>query len=822
MKQNAMIEPIYTLPKELFKFDIKSSCLVFGCGVLAHENLFLNFINPADIVLYDPDPFKYVPSDLKVKGTTVPVIKSWSEVPKKKYDTIVCFFSLHFIPNWLDVLWDLHGMLNTAGELFIAEDKGFRSLLDFTYSLTDKDSLIDKSVVNAVWQKFLLRKENGFPWYPDISAGNMTQLREVLAPYYDFNASDGSRSYILERQYIPHEAEDYLPWNKDLWKFDISHYPDLNSLSTVKEKIVVYKLLKKGGDLPPLWDLTNDEFLNNIWSLKMLHCHRALIRNSPAFGIEDELMSVERLSSIHKFIRSYLAILYQHLLRHLPGGVAEFVSLHPKRFYEFATPQKRYFPGLPHVSWTIDTLGFSKEEPSWYTNYIKQLDESSGELMWAGEIFLVENTGALTYLLKNSDCPDSKMLDHYYSANIYNEEYCNAHGYVCKERPEDWDKRKVNPCIYITVQASKAKRENEGGNKTTGPYGYHHELRYVGFVLYLPSKDIDDTQKEKYILIGSLLSHLLSYVQAQITTFLAVTALDVLMPYMIREQYEGIDLGELAEIYNNIFMPNDDLHFSKQHNMTDITAVKTAQNISSMEPAKKETLTKYLTKIGLDKEKILKTDFGCKWLKAITGRHKNSMYLFDLYLSLQYQLNKDDENKFLDLFEKTKEYLEDYLPEIEFQKCLYAFWYASNCLNELLMLKDELGKEIGLKKIVFSKNALMLITNGGRFPEIFYQQTGRVHSGSFGNYVNKANVFHLKLFEYDHTFLYLTTPIAVEKFGEFELTEFVANVPPPPIYRKSSNFFQISHSYILFNETGLNVLLLRHNVPAQVTNRIIN
>ncbi len=808
LENNPMIFPRYKESPEIMKIRVETPALIFGCGAMVHEKLFLDFDDPKNIYLYDPDPIQLLDKTIIVQKVRRKIIKKWQSIPRDiHYKSIICFFSLHFVPNWLDKVWELHDLLEENGKLFFAEDKGFRALLDFNYNLIDKR--IDQAIISEVWKKFTKRIEEGFPWYPDISAGNMSQLREILSPFYQYDIHAGKKEFVLEREYIKDEIPCYLPWDETRWKFNKEHYPVLSSLKTAKEIIIIYELKKITEKLPPLWDLYNNEFINNIWSLKMLHCHHALIRNSPIFEDEnDSVLSIEQQKeSVRKFINSYTMILYQHLLRHLPGGLAEFVSLSPERFYEFTTPQKKYFDNLPVLPWEPEKLSLSAIPP-WYKDYLKQLEDTYGGLTWAGEDFLVKNTGALNYLLK-IPFDVAQNFDRYYSSHFYSQDYCNSYGFVSKV-PENWEKREINPCIYMTVQASKGINEDiktDNNIAMHAPYIKQRNLKYVGFVLYFPNKEVT-VEVNKYILIGGIISHLLAYVQSQVTSFLAVKALEVSLPILVRNIYKSLDIKQLETIYNKIFPASSiDRELKVQHQMEDITSSNTKHNISKLDTSSQKMLNNYFNNLQhFELDSLLKSNYKCKWLKAIIGRNKETCYLLDIYLDI-YKTHKS--NEFNSKLKEIEKLLKNKEGKTEFKfKPGYAFWYIKEIIDMLLSLKQT--DSIGLNKVFLGHNFLLILTTGEKFPEIFYHKED-ASSGSFRSYVKTLINYHFKLLECEHTFLNLKFDCSLKDFIDenVSISEYLNQVPPPHKWDFKSSYIQLSHLYLFFNNTGRNALLLR-------------
>ena len=829
MKSNSMIEPQYiTGVNENDKLSVKTPALIFGCGVLTHENLLLQFDNASCVTLFDPDPFNVIPENVSLAGESLTVIKNWADVPENnQYETIVCFFSLHFISDWLDMVWHLHSLLKLGGTFLIAEDRGFRALLDFNYDL--REELISKEIVHEVWNKFSQRIEDGFPWYPDISAGNMTLLRDILSPYYLYDLENDRRQYDLVRAYTPCEIKNYLPWIKDRWSFTDDHVPELDSLNIaeVNERVIIYKLTKKSDMLPPLWNFQNKEFMNNIWAVKLLYCHRALIRNTPVFkGETDETSKMgKKEESVRQFLNAYLTILYQHLLRHLPGGVAEFVALSPERFYEFNDPQMHenaFFKDLPVLTWNLERFKVLPK-PSWYENYINQLVNES--LKWAGEVFLIKNTCAFNYALKWDDPILSRRpFEHYYCAHFYDKVYCEKHKLDCN-LPPDWEQRQVNPCIYMTVQASKAPQGNKDASQNEFNLSMSSELRYVGFVLYLPDNTTDVNLKNKYILIGSLVSHLLSYVQAQFTTFLAVTALESPLPRQFKAIYEGVDSRLYASVYNKLFPLSG---INSQHSIEVITQETTRKNFSNLLDNEKIVLEHYIRNLIFyeklsselnEIENFFTNELNSKWLKAVIARGKNKVYLFDLYLYIvKKHLNNEYEQK-LNLLDAQKASIlrEENVVECH---CDYAFWYIIDAIDTLLAHDD-----MALSKIFIGIDECLLVTKGKRFPDIFFRKH-ESSLGSFGNYANKLTEVHRKLFHSEHYALYVKMPLKYSDLSDDKLKDVVAMIPSPPEALKYTEPTQtkeqktkaqprIVHLYISFEENNesYNALLLQNYKP---------
>lgn len=811
------VNPVYVEGQSQKKFSVTTPALVYGCGNLIHEKIFLRFVGD-DITLYDPDIFKTVHDPLKIGKKQCSVYRNWGDITKQKkqFKSIVCFFSLHYIPNWIDRLWELHQLLEIGGYFYFAEDKGFRALLDNSYNPTSR--LVDPVVFEKIWGMHVHRKEAGAPWYPDISAGNINQVREILAPYYDYNSDSDLLERLLVRKVSENEIlNHYLPWMATKWDlgdlrfsdktpcFSDMKVKDLLAIGTsdVKEKVLVYRLQKVSDSWKSPWDFLHDDFRSHVWAIKLSHCYRSLVRNTLEFS-SDKVEGV-----VTDLFRSYLTVIYQHLLRHLPTGTMEFVSVFPKYFLNFRDSRYeagQYLSGLPVISWgwgdkrgelgiVSDGLGM----PQWYQDYTRKLDNE--EMKWMGEQFLVKNHGSFTYFWKYSKKGKGyKELEKYYCSHFYDTNYCAMYGYEVNPDP-DWAKRDLPPTIYMTVAASRKPGKVEGQSVVI-----QVDSGYVGTVLYgdKGSEECEPDRQEKYLLIGSLLSHLTAYVQAQATTAYAVFGLKRPIKLEIERIYHdaGVDLDAIDEIYGCVFPATEAAgsKFRKQHNISAVTESHTNHNIQALESIQQGALKK-LTKLpctGLLSAPV-ENALQAKRLKAVLSRSKGSIYLFDLYEAIK-QLNGITKS-WGDVREKDISEERDKIDGI----ATGAFWRILGLIRAFIALGD-------VNCLYYNGSAIAIISPCDKYPSPLEAKTPSL-SGSFGDYVNLLCAVHNEVFGLDHKFFSIRIPDNDSYNGD-NILDGLVQIVGHPAPGQTGTIAHLSHLYIANVKSGgklynCNGLLLR-------------
>ncbi len=386
--RNAMVAPDYQLADANLpeRHHLSGTVFVFGAGQLAHERLFFSFDDAELVVLYDP--FE-APADLPPNTVYFGDFDEALTHAGKDLDAGLFLFSLHLEPQWLFYLARVFNRIRVEGQLFFAEDKGFRSLLDDGPRDETVVESLPTDLIGAVERLFRLRRtKRPFPWRPDISASDYGLAFEVLSL---FTGDRDIRRALLRRTYDPaSEPACYLPWSlgsshggardKPYGFVDSRSLEELSDLLSglrVVTEVIQVSRLTKSRPMPNLMALDDDQ-TRAIWNVMGAHA----ARNIAAAQVPVPENTEDTESNVAAFTENFLRLAYLNIFRHFVTTTSCEIIVGMSRFLAKAATEANLALNIrelkPAVFARKRTLGVTFKREPWYDAYIKRaLDRGS-------------------------------------------------------------------------------------------------------------------------------------------------------------------------------------------------------------------------------------------------------------------------------------------------------------------------------------------------------------------------------------------------------------------------------------------------------------
>lgn len=404
--------------------------LAFGSGQLLHEDAFFDFKQVQRLTTYDPEVTTEPKLDHGHYEHLTALRQLDERIENESLDFVLCLFSLHYEPQWLNALHVVVAKLKKGGSLFLAEDRGFRAILDNSDGIHSTPQWLRDPIRRAFLNR--VRPDNAAPWFPDISASDYGLVKRILV---GFGSLSTPRTLSLKRKIdTTREPGCYLPWNEQRCTTLGDSAKELEAIlknvsDPVAEEITLNEW-KKERDLPQPWNLSQP-CSTAIWDAI---AHRAATQIS-RIVVPDA--SNDHVRSAIRYRQAALQVLYFSLLRHFSCWKACELIIG-------ALEDSTLAPALAKAEqWTVlERLPENQSErflaaklnvPQWLKDYAKKIEK--GKMGWAGSsLYAKKQSGVYLWLDEACLCtPPSECV------LISDDEKLAA----------EFKKREVPSCLYF-------------------------------------------------------------------------------------------------------------------------------------------------------------------------------------------------------------------------------------------------------------------------------------------------------------------------------------------------------------------------------------